>query len=54
MNNFCIINEEDKPFLLDAKDEVEQQWEENKWKMIAEKVKLLGGDEYEVRTFVDL
>ncbi|KAK6432180.1 hypothetical protein LTR95_011651 [Oleoguttula sp. CCFEE 5521] len=45
--NFSTINEEDRPFLLDAKEEVEREWQAMKWTKIAERVKEKGGEGYQ-------
>ncbi|OQO07238.1 hypothetical protein B0A48_07808 [Cryoendolithus antarcticus] len=45
--NFSTINEEDRPFLLDAKEEVEREWQAMKWAKIAERVKEKGGEGYQ-------
>lgn len=49
-DNFSIIREEDRSRLLDAKDEVEKEQAEQKWELIAVKVRESGGDQYTVRT----
>nr|OQO29813.1 hypothetical protein B0A51_03252 [Rachicladosporium sp. CCFEE 5018] len=45
--NFSTINEEDRPFLLDAKEEIEREWQAVKWAKIAERVKEKGGEGYQ-------
>lgn len=47
-DNFSIIKEEDRPRLLEAKDDVEREMNRKKWVLIAEKVQLAGGDKYTV------
>lgn len=47
-DNFSIIREEDRSRLLDAKDEVEKEQAEQKWELIAVKVRESGGDQYTV------
>jgi len=49
LDNFTVINEEDKPILLQAKDDVEERMAVKKWKLVAEKMQELGGDKYMVR-----
>ena len=43
-DNFSIIRAEDRPKLLQAKDEVEAEMNKLKWKLIRDKVKQKGGD----------
>lgn len=51
-DNFSIIEEADRPKLLEAKDEVELQMDQTKWGLIAEKLVQKGGGKYSVsRTF---
>ncbi|KAK6439743.1 hypothetical protein LTR95_004045 [Oleoguttula sp. CCFEE 5521] len=45
--NFSTINEEDRPFLLDAKEEIETEWQAGKWGKIAKRVKEKGGEGYQ-------
>nr|OQO28482.1 hypothetical protein B0A51_03294 [Rachicladosporium sp. CCFEE 5018] len=45
--NFSTINEEDRPFLLDAKEEIEKEWQAIKWAKIAERMKEKGGEGYQ-------
>ena len=49
-DNFSVIKEEDRPRLLEAKDEVEREMNRKKWVLIAEKVQMAGGDRYTVRS----
>ncbi|EMC96835.1 hypothetical protein BAUCODRAFT_491041 [Baudoinia panamericana UAMH 10762] len=46
MINFTVIKEEDKPKMLEAKQEIEREFEEVKWEKIAERVAEKGGDAY--------
>lgn len=43
-DNFSIIRAEDRPKLLQAKEEVEVEMQKLKWQLIADKVKQKGGD----------
>lgn len=53
-DNFSIIRAEDRPKLLQAKDEVEAEMNKVKWKLIADKMKQNGGGVYSVsHTFSD-
>ena len=45
--NFTVIKEEDNGRLIEAKREVEDAFEKEKWHRIAEKVVSKGGDQYE-------
>ncbi|GAB7332405.1 hypothetical protein MBLNU13_g04216t2 [Cladosporium sp. NU13] len=45
-DNFSIIKAEDRPKLLQAKDEVEAEMNKLKWKLIADKIKQKGGGVY--------
>jgi hypothetical protein len=47
-DNFSVIREEDRPRLLAAKEEIEREMTEQKWKLIADKVQEDGGGEYSV------
>lgn len=47
-DNFTNIKDEDNPKLLAAKEKVEAAFERNKWAMIADTVKKMGGDTYGV------
>ena len=47
-DNFSIIRAEDRPKLLQAKDEVEAEMNKVKWKLIADKMKQNGGGVYSV------
>lgn len=49
-DNFSIIREEDRGRLMKAKEEVEKEMHEKKWKIIAQKVQAAGGAEYSVRS----
>jgi hypothetical protein len=42
-DNFSVIREEDRPRLLAAKEEIEREMTEQKWKLIADKVQEDGG-----------
>lgn len=43
-DNFSIIKAEDRPKLLEAKEEVEAEMNKLKWNLIKDKVKQKGGD----------
>lgn len=43
-DNFSIIRAEDRPKLLQAKEEVEVEVQKLKWQLIRDKVKQKGGD----------
>ena len=47
-DNFSIIKAEDRPKLLQAKDEVEAETNKLKWRLIADKIKQKGGGVYSV------
>lgn len=47
-DNFSVIEETDRPKLLEAKDEAELQMDQTKWKLIAEKLVQKGGGKYSV------
>ena len=47
-DNFSIIRAEDRPKLMQAKDEVEAEMNKLKWKLIRDKVKQKGGGDYTV------
>lgn len=47
-DNFSIIREEDRGRLMKAKEEVEKEMNEKKWKIIAQKVQADGGAKYSV------
>jgi hypothetical protein len=45
-SNFTVIKEEDNGHLIAAKRKVEESFEEQKWDLVANVVKELGGETY--------